>query len=110
MKGHRRPPASQQVFNNSLYTHNSTNSKWCLSAHPLGSAVRQSSLQCAERLLKVGNNIINVLSANRYTDSILGGARIKLLLVGQLLMGGGPGVNGQGLGVANTRRELDHAI
>lgn len=81
-----------------------------MSRAPLGSTVRQSSLQSAEGLLKVGNDIVNVLSANRDTDGILGDARIKLLLVAQLLVGGGPGVNGQSFGVANTRQELEHVI
>lgn len=47
-----------------------------------------------------------MLSANRDTNSILGNTRISLLLVSQLLVGGGPGVNSQSLGVANARRDV----
>ncbi|KAB8760612.1 hypothetical protein FH972_026604 [Carpinus fangiana] len=55
-----------------------------------------------EALLKVGDDVVNVLYADADADQVGGDAGVGLLLVGQLLVGGGPGVDGQTLGVADV--------
>ncbi len=63
----------------------------------------------SERLLKVLNDIVNVLSANRNTDEVVRDTAICLFLVAELLMRRCPGVNSQSLGVTNTGQRLDRA-
>lgn len=46
-------------------------------------------------LLKVGDDVVNVLRADRDADEVLADAGARLLLVGELLVGGGPGAFGQ---------------
>ena len=53
-------------------------------------------------LLKVGNDVVNVLGTDGNADEILSDTRGELLLVGELLVGGGPGVDGKGLGVTDV--------
>lgn len=55
-----------------------------------------------ERLLEVGDDIVDVLGADGDADEVLGDAGAHALLVGELLVGGGPGVDGEGLGVADV--------
>lgn len=64
--------------------------------------VRASCACCLERLLKVGDNVVDVFGADRDTDSVLGDARIEALLLRKLLVCRGPGVDGEGLGVTDT--------
>lgn len=61
----------------------------------------------SERLLKVLNDIVNVLSANRNTDEVVRDTAICLFLVAELLMRRCPGVNSQSLGVTNTGQRLE---
>lgn len=61
-----------------------------------------SSLSRRKRLLKVGNDIVNVLGTDRDADAIFRNARRKTLLLGQLLMGRSPRVDGKSLGVADA--------
>lgn len=44
-----------------------------------------------EALLEVGDDVVKVLDADGDADQVLGDARGDLLLVGELLVGGGPG-------------------
>lgn len=75
-----------------------------------------------EGLLKVGDDVVNVLRADGDSDEVLAersviiptrtvfcdskthlsDAAAELLLVSELLVGGGPGVDGQSLGVADA--------
>lgn len=55
-----------------------------------------------EGLLEVGDDVVDVLSADGDADEVLGDAGAHALLVGQLRVGGGPGVDGEGLGVADV--------
>lgn len=59
-------------------------------------------LVCLERLLKIGDNVVNVLSADGDTDRVLGHTRVDAFLFRQLLVRGRPRVNGEGFGVADT--------
>lgn len=70
-------------------------------SEPSSSTVRQS-LGCLERLLKVSNDVVNVLRTNRDADSVLLDTGVTAFLLGELLMGGGPRVDSQSLGVADT--------
>jgi hypothetical protein len=45
-----------------------------------------------------------VLDTNRHTDQVLGDTRGGLLLVGELLVGGGGGVDNEGLRITNVRQ------
>lgn len=66
---------------------------------------RKHSLQSTsslERLLKVGNNIIDMLSTHRDADSILSDSRVNAFLHGKLFMSCGPRVNSEGLHIPNT--------
>lgn len=60
-----------------------------------------------EGLLKVGNDVVNVLGADGDANEVLGDARVLLLLVGELLVRRGPGVDGEGLGVADVGQVAD---
>jgi hypothetical protein len=55
-------------------------------------------------LFKVGNNVINVLSADGDADTILGHTRVETFLLAQLLMCCGPGVNCESFRVADAAR------
>lgn len=59
-----------------------------------------------ERLLKISNDIVNVLCTDRNTDAILCRARVKTLLVSELLMSCRPRVNCKSLGIPNTIYQL----
>jgi hypothetical protein len=55
------------------------------------------SLAGSETLFEVVDDIVNVLSSDRDTDEVLSDTRVVLLLVAELLVGGGPGVDRKGL-------------
>lgn len=59
-----------------------------------------------EALLEIANDIVNVLCANGDADQILRDARIDALAFGQLLVRRSPGMNGEGLGVADAASTL----
>ena len=48
------------------------------------------------------DDVVNVFGADADADHVRGDARVLLLLVRQLLVGGAPGVDGEGLGVADA--------
>lgn len=94
--------------------HHSWRSLLLLAIRLLFPALGRSSGRSLERLLEVGNDIVNVLSAYRYANEVLYSlsasfqapapfethlrhARTDSLLLGQLLMRGVPGMNSQGL-------------
>lgn len=60
-----------------------------------------------EGLLKVGNDVVNVLGAHADADEVLGDTRVLLLLVGQLLVRRGPGVDRERLRVADVGEVAD---
>lgn len=73
----------------------------------LGGALRLRALGrggsgLLEGLLEVGDDVVDVLSADRDADEVLGNARADALLVGQLLVRRRPGVDGERLGVADV--------
>lgn len=70
---------------------------------------RKHSLQSTsslERLLKVGNDIIDMLSTHRDADSILSDSRVNAFLYGKLFMSRGPRVNSEGLHIPNTVADM----
>jgi hypothetical protein len=68
----------------------------------LGLLIGTRSGAGSERLLEVGNDVVDVLSSHRDTDGIFGDTRCKTFLLVQLLVGRGPGVNGQCLGITDA--------
>lgn len=60
-----------------------------------------------EGLLEVGDDVVDVLGSDRDTDEVLGDTRVLLLLVRELLVGRGPGVDREGLGVTNVGEVAD---
>lgn len=66
------------------------------------STIRQSSLRSLERLLKVGNNIINMLRSNRDTNRIFSHTRVLTFLIRKLLVGSRPWMDSQCLRITNT--------
>ena len=65
--------------------------------------IRLRRLACGERLLKIRNDIVNVLSTDRNADKVLRDTAVRLLLVAELLMRRSPWVDSQGFGVSDTR-------
>ena len=63
-------------------------------------------LALLEALLKVPDDVVNVLGTDRDADQVLRDAAVGFLRVGQLLVGRGPGVDGQGFGIADAVRVL----
>ena len=61
----------------------------------------------SKRLLKVSDDVVNVLSANRNTDEVFRNPAVCLLFVAELLMCCRPGMNSQSLRVANTCQLLE---
>lgn len=59
--------------------------------------------RCAgKRLLKVGNNVVNVFNAHRNADQVLSHTTVCLLLVRKLLMRRAPWVNCKRLGITDA--------
>lgn len=56
-----------------------------------------------KRLLEIGNDIVNVLQADGDADEVLGDTAVDPLLLAQLLVRCGPGVDGQRLRVADAK-------
>ena len=56
--------------------------------------IRLRRLASRKRLLKVRNNVVNVLCADRDTNEVFCDTAVRLLLVAELLMRRCPGVNG----------------
>jgi hypothetical protein len=75
----------------------------------LGRTIRQRSFRSLERLLKVSNNIIDMLRSNRDTNRIFSNTRILAFLISKLFMGRRPRVNSQGFRIANTEGTLAKA-
>ena len=65
-------------------------------------AVSFGGLARGEGLLEVVDDVINVLVADRDPDQVLGDAAVGLFLVRELLVGGGPRVDGQRFGVTDA--------
>ena len=59
-------------------------------------------LDSGQRLLEVGDDVGDVLDADREADDVRAGAGGDLLLGGELAMGGRGGMNDQALGVADV--------
>ena len=59
-------------------------------------------LHSGQRLLEVGDDVGDVLDADREADDVRTGAGGDLLLGGELAMGGRGGMNDQALGVADV--------
>lgn len=55
-----------------------------------------------ERLLKVGNDVVNVLRTDGDTDEILGNTTVDTLFFAKLFVSCRPRVDGESLGVANA--------
>ena len=72
----------------------------------LGLRIRRRGAALGEGLLEVVADVVEMLGADRDADQVLGDAAVDLLLVAQLLVGGGPGVNGEGLAIANATQPV----
>lgn len=55
-----------------------------------------------ERLLKVCNDVVDMLRADRDTDQVFCNTAVILLIVAQLFVSGGPRVDCEGLGVTDA--------
>lgn len=66
--------------------------------------VRQGrlSLGSLEGLLEIGNDVVDVLGTDRDADCVLGDTRVNTLLLRELLVRSGPGVDRESLGVTDT--------
>lgn len=64
--------------------------------------LRLRSLTSFKALLEISNDIINVFGADGDADEIFGDAGVDALGFGKLFVRCGPGVDGQGFGVADT--------
>ena len=63
------------------------------------------SLARLEALLEISNDIIDVFGADGDADEIFGDAGVSALGFGELFVGCGPGVDGEGFGVADAGKE-----
>jgi hypothetical protein len=70
-------------------------------------AVNQILLYCLNRIIKIFNNVINVLCANRQTDGALEDTLICQLTVGQLRMSGGGRMNYQTLNICDVSQKRE---
>ena len=61
-------------------------------------------LTCAERLLEIGNDVVNVLGADGNPDQILCDTTVDLLLLTELFVCGGPRVDGERFGITDARQ------
>ena len=61
----------------------------------------------SKRLLEVGNDIINVLGTDRDADEVLRNTTANLFLIRELLVGRGPRVDSQRLGVSDIGQVRD---
>ena len=60
-----------------------------------------------ERLTQILEQIYNVLEAQRKPDKLWGYTTLTLSRFGESAVGGGPGVNRQGSGIADVGRNAD---
>lgn len=77
--------------------------------------VHQTSLvarlpRSLERLHKIGNDVVDMLGADRHADGVVGDARGQFFVVGQLGVGGGPGVDGDCFGVADAAQLVLYSV
>ena len=72
----------------------------------LGLRIGLRLLARRKALLEVVDDVVDVLGADADADQVLSDAGFALLLVRELLVRGGPGVDGEGLRVADAARTL----
>src|SRR5262249_51446760 len=61
-----------------------------------------SCLRSVQRLVEIPDDIFDIFQADRETNHVVGDAAGNLLLVAELLVGGGGGMDHQALGVADV--------
>ena len=60
------------------------------------------SFASRKRLLKVGNDVVNMLCSHGYPNEVFRDTAVRLFLIAQLFVRCAPGVDCQGLRVADT--------
>lgn len=68
--------------------------------------ISAGSSASSKRLLEIGDDVVDMLSAHGDTDGVLRGAGSIALILRELLVGCGPRVDGEGLGVTDTGGEF----
>ena len=69
----------------------------------LALSIRFGCFTRRERLLKVVDDVVDMFGTYRYPNEIFRHPRILFFLVAELLMRGGPGMDGQGFRVPDTK-------